>query len=506
VNRKDRRTIRNRKRRLEKRLDHSRDTYRHTPMMTLPNIQYEMSGRMQALDCGGIGALALLARNLGLVEAIDSRLHLLKVHLPYHESDHVLNFALNILAGGERMEDMELRRTDEAYLDALGAKRTPDPTTAGDFTRRFEQEHQVMILQEAINSIRPKVWDSGLSQADRSQAVIDMDGTIAETTGECKEGMDISYKGLWGYAPLIISLANTMEPLYLVNRPGNKTSADGAALYVDKAIDLVSQSFKTVLLRGDTDFSQTAHLDRWHDAGTKFVFGIDAMPNLNRIADNLDEKLWKALTRRTKRVLKTEPRQRPGNEKEKIVKARGFKNKKLQSEQVAEFEYQPTKCKHTYRVVVLRKNITVQQGENALFDEIRYFFYITNIWKGSADKIVFLANDRCNQENLIEQMKNGVHAMLMPVGDLISNWAHMVMTALAWTLKAWWGLQVRYKPRKQQILKMEFRQFVNLIVRIPCQIVKTARKTLHRILGYNAWTETFMRTFDHIKQLRPCQT
>jgi len=475
-------------------------------MMTLPNIQYEMSDRMQALDCGGIGAMALLARNLGLVQAIDSRLHLLKVHLPYHESDHVLNFALNILAGGQRMEDMELRRTDEAYLDALGAKRTPDPTTAGDFTRRFKHEHQVMALQEAINSIRPRVWESGLSQADRYEAVIDMDGTIAGTTGECKEGMDISYKGIWGYAPLIISLANTMEPLYLINRSGNKTSADGAAPYVDKAIRLVSQSFKTVLLRGDTDFSQTAHLDRWHGDGIKFVFGIDAMPNLNKIADNLDERLWKALTRRTKRVMKTEPRQRPDNVKEKIVKARKFKNKKLEGEHVAEFEYQPTKCKRTYRVVVLRKNITVQEGENALFDEIRYFFYITNIWKGSADKIVFLANDRCNQENLIEQMKNGVHAMLMPVGDILSNWAHMVMTALSWTLKAWWGLQVRYKPRKQQILKMEFRQFVNLIVRIPCQIVRTARKTLHRILGCNAWTETSMKTFDYIKQLKPCQT
>lgn len=475
-------------------------------MFALPNLQYEMADRIQCLNCGGIGALALLARNIGLVEAIDSRLHLLKVHLPYHESDHVLNIALNILAGGQCLEDMELLRTNESYLNALGAKRTPDPTTAGDFTRRFKDEHQVMILQEAINSIRPKVWESGLSRGDRNEAIIDMDGTLAETTGECKEGMDISYKGIWGYAPLVISLANTMEPLYLVNRSGNKTSADGAAPYVDKAIDLVSKSFKTILLRGDTDFSQTAHLDRWDSQGIQFVFGMDAMPNLTQIAENLNEKQWKPLTRRTKAVLKTEPRQRPANVKEQIVKARMFKNKKLQSEHIADFEYQPTKCKQAYRVVVLRKNISVEQGEDTLFDEVRYFFYITNIRKGSADKIVFRANDRCNQENLIEQMKNGFYAMRMPVGDLISNWAYMVMAALSWTLKAWWALQVRYKPRKQEILKMEFRQFVNLIIRIPCQIVNTARKTIYRILGYNAWTETFMKTFDLIRQLKPCQT
>ena len=461
---------------------------------------------MQGLHCGGIGSLAVMAKNSGLVDAIDKNLHLLKVHLPYHESDHVLNFAFNILAGGKVMEDMELLRTDEAYLNALGTKRTPDPTTAGDFTRRFKSEHQVMVLQEVFNSIRLKMWESGLSLADRAEAIIDMDGTIAETTGECKEGMDMSYKGVWGYSPLIISLANTMEPLYLVNRPGNKTSADGAAPSVDKAIDLVLKKFRSVLLRGDTDFSQTAHLDRWNARGVRFVFGIDAMANLIKIAEDIEEIRWKALNRRIKRIVKTGPRQRPKNVKEKIVKAREYKNQKLNSEYVAEFEYSPTLCDETYRVVVLKKNITVERGEQALFDEIRYFFYITNIRKGSAKKIVFLANDRCNQENLIEQMKNGCHALRMPVGDLISNWSYMVMAALAWSLKAWWGMQVKYKPRKTEILKMEFRQFVNLIVRIPCQIVKTARKTLYRIMGYNSWTETFMKTFDHIRKLQQGHT
>lgn len=503
MNKNDQSIIRKKKRSLEKRLDHSRDTYRDEPMITLPNIQYEMSGRMQALDCGGIGAMALMAKNLGLVQAIDDHLRLFKVHLPYHESDHVLNFALNLLAGGKVIEDMELRRTNEAYLDALGAKRTPDPTTAGDFTRRFKTEKDVMVVQEAINSIRLKVWEANLSQADRAEAIIDMDGTIAETTGECKEGIDISYNGLWGYGPLIISLANTMEPLYLVNRPANRTSSAGAAAYVDKAIDLVLNKFRSVLLRGDTDFSQTRHLDRWDARGVvKFIFGIDAMPSLVQIAEKLEEKRWKALKRPVKPIPKTEPRERPENVKEKIIKARGFENKKLLSEHVAEFQYQPTLCQKPYRIVVLRKNISVAKGEQALFDEIRYFFYITNDWKSSAKKIVFQANKRGNQENLIEQMSNGFHALRMPVGDLLSNWAYMVMAAVAWTLKAWWAMQIRYKPRKIEVLKMEFRQFVNLIVRIPCQIVQGARRTLYRILGYNAWTETFLKTFDHIRRLQ----
>jgi hypothetical protein len=99
-----------------------------------------MGERTGAVGCGGVGVIHTLVQRLGLVQEIDDHLHLLKVHLPYHESDHVLNFAYNILAGGVRMEDLELRRQDEHFLNGLGAQRLPDPTTAGDFTRRFTPE------------------------------------------------------------------------------------------------------------------------------------------------------------------------------------------------------------------------------------------------------------------------------------------------------------------------------------------------------------------------------
>ncbi len=78
----------------------------------------------------------------GLVKEIDENLELLKMHVPYHESDHILNLAYNVLSGNERLEDIELHRQDSGYLDALGAQRIPDPTTAGDFTRRFEAEKE----------------------------------------------------------------------------------------------------------------------------------------------------------------------------------------------------------------------------------------------------------------------------------------------------------------------------------------------------------------------------
>src|SRR5208283_1239148 len=157
-------------------------------------------------------------------------------------------------------------RQDEVFLDALGAQRIPDPTTAGDFCRRFT-EADVWTLQNVFNQCRQKVW--ALQGPEFFQrAILDADGTLAPTTGECKQGMDISYDGQWGYHPLVISLANTKEPLYLANRPGNRPSHERAGEYLDKAIALCrAGGFKSILLRGDTDFTQTARLDAWDAQG-----------------------------------------------------------------------------------------------------------------------------------------------------------------------------------------------------------------------------------------------
>lgn len=497
----DSRILRKRKQELRKRLERRQWPAQAKPMFGARNIQYEMAERVRAVDCGAIGAFHQLARNTGLIRAIDDRVDVLKRHLPYHESDHVLNIAYNSLTGGNCLDDIEMRRNDEAYMDALGAERLPDPTTAGDFTRRFT-EQDVLALLEAVNSIRPKMWKRRLRGSEKEEAILDVDGTLAPTTGECKAGMGLAYNGVWGYHPLLISLANTQEPLYLVNRSGNRPSHDGAAEWLDRAIELASQAFERVCLRGDTDFALTAHFDRWTDNGVRFAFGKDATKNLVDMAEGLDKRRWRALERREKLSSDRKKRKRPVNVKEQIVVEKQYKNITLEKEHVAELSYQPSKCNRPYRVIVLRKKLLVEQGQMVLCDDVRYFFYITNIEEFSPAEVVFFCNERCNQENLIEQLKNGLNALRMPVGDLVSNWAYMVMSSLAWTLKAWFALLVRHRQRRDELLKMEFRRFLNTIVRLPTQIVRGGRRIVFRILGYNDWTRTFLETYDTIGQLR----
>lgn len=366
------------KSRIEARLDKTKLGGCDQPMFTASNIHYEISDRTRGIAHGGIGAMHALAHQIGLIDAIDERLQLLKMHLPYHESDHVLNIAYNALCEGTCLQDLELRRNDEVFLDALGARRIPDPTTAGDFCRRFNQV-DIDILQTTFNKVRQRVWKQQ-DDAFFDLATIDMDGTLVETSGQCKQGMDIAYDGTWGYHPLVLSLANTGEVLWLVNRPGNRPSHEGAAAAVDRVAAVCrAGGFRKILLRGDTDFSQSEHLDRWDADGIQFLFGFDATPKLKGIAEDLPAAAWQPLPRLPAHIVQTQQRPRPDNVKEAIVGEREFENHRLCSEEMAEFPYRPTACGQAYRMVVVRKNISVAKGEKLLFDEVRYFFCITNI-------------------------------------------------------------------------------------------------------------------------------
>ena len=468
-----------------------------SPMLKDVEISYEQSKRVEAISVGGIGVMHKLTERIGLAEMINQEVVLLKRHLPYFESDHILTLGYNVLCGGTCLQDIELLRNDAVFLKALGANRLPDPTTVGDFLRRFDQP-AIEQLTLVINRKREKIWRCAKGRLGNT-AILDVDGTIAGTLGQCKEAMDISYKGIWGYAPLIISLANTREVLYLVNRPGNQPSSYGAVPYIDQALCLTGRHFKKVYLRGDCDFSLTEHFDRWDDRCI-FVFGFKSCKSLVKRAEAITD--YRPLVRKAPYEIKTKPREKPDKVRSQRAKERNYKTLKLLKEEVAEFDYRPTKCKKTYRMIVLKKHIAVYKGEILEKIEIRYLFYITNDRKKSAEEVVFFSNERCDQENVIAQLKHGIGALRMPVREFLANWAYMVCATLAWNLKAFLALLCPDKEQGHELMRMEFKRFLNAIIRIPCQILIKGRRIVYRLLNENAYTQSMLKTFRYLASLR----
>jgi hypothetical protein len=508
VNAKIRRQLKSRKRRVEARIDKA-NWSGMSPMIGTPSIKYELAERQQAISAGGIGSIMQLIERLELRKHINEAIPLLKLHLPYDEADHVLNIALNLLASGTCLDHLELRRTDEAFLNAVGAERIPDPTTAGDFCRRFDSLAVVQLMQ-AFNRVRQRVWRQQPNDFF-DVATIEADGTMVETNGEKKQGIGMNYKKQWGYHPLAITLANTGEPLYVVNRSGNRPSHEHASLFIDLAIEQCrAAGFRKIVVRGDTDFALTEHFDRWTEDDVEFVFGVDQMPNLVKLADALENTAWRPLRRRRSPPPKTATRRKRPNYKQAIVVEKEYENKQLQREWIAEFDYQPSKCSRTYRLVVVRKEIKVTQGQQKLFDNTPYLFYITNASRQekSDRQVVFAANDRCGQENTIGHMKS-CGALTAPLDTLHSNWAYMAIALLAWSLKIWSGLMIRPSgstPQKQaeaaikrRVIRMSFQTFCQTLIQVPAQIVRQSRRLVYRLLSYRPSMEPLLLIHDSLR-------
>ena len=263
-----RRQIRRRQSRIERRIErenrNNRDDGR--PVLRGTSAKYEIADRARAVAAGGLAMIHQLVKSIGLCEEIEAKVERFTSHAPYHESDHVINIAYNLLAGGECLEHLELLRNDENYLDMLGARRIPDPTTAGDFCRRFTDSESIDELQGAINEARLRVW-AKQPAVFFEEAFIDADGSHVDAS-ECTAGADFGNKG-FGFHPLLVTLANTQEVLHIVNRAGNRPSHEGAAARLDAAVALVVRAgFRRITLRGDTNFSQTAFLDGWDKRGS----------------------------------------------------------------------------------------------------------------------------------------------------------------------------------------------------------------------------------------------
>jgi hypothetical protein len=456
----------------------------------------ETMKRQPATADGGLALAHQLAMGVGLDRSINRHLHLLEFNLPYFESDHVLTHAYNLFSGGRYIEDIASLQDSRAVKNLLGACRIPDPTTAGDFLRRFG-EGDLGALQAAIDEARIKVWRA-LPPRKRRHITLEMDSTLKVVYGECKQGADFSYKGTWSYHPLLFTLAETGELLRVVNRSGNRPSAEGAAEMLGPCLEMLAEHFGQILVRGDTKFSTGPILKTLADHGADFVIGYPMTSALQSVALNLKPASWKPFRRQKGLARPVRGRRRKRRrQRQRIARRRGYRRVSTIREWVAEIPFTPPGLDHPVRLVILRKWVR-QERQRELLTHYTYRAFVTNLPPAiSPAHVVRHADRRCNQENAIEQAKNGLGAMRMPTGTLLANAAFLMAGQIAWNLRAWLSLLALPQPT----LRWEWGWFRRAFVHAPAHIISRSRSALVRIAGSHRFAPYIVRASRHLAAL-----
>lgn len=445
--------------------------------------------RSDATAFGGLALAARLVATLGVDRAIDRNLSLLRSHRPYRESDHVLTHAYNLFVGGTAIEDIADLQVSEPVRRILGAQQIPDPTTAGDFLRRFDQQ-SIANLDRAIDEVQRRAWKKQRARKKGSIGLVDLDSHVHHVYGDQKQGADFTYKGGFGYHPLVVSLAETQECLRIINRPGNVASAEGAADCVRELAPLLRSRYERVIVRGDSAFANQSIFDACEDEGMHFAMVSPRQANFDRLADEVPESRWKTFRAHERDGIDPRKRRRrQRNVRRQHARRRGKRDLKLERQWIAEIPYQPARSERTYRLIIRRQRIEESlQGE--LFELWRYRFVLTNLPRStSAEKAVRLTYQRCDQENVIEQLQNGVAAMRMPTGTLLANHAFLICARIAHNMKAW--LAALALPR--ETMRWEWKRFRRAFVYLSARVTKTSRQTLIRFADSHRFAATTAR-------------
>ena len=447
--------------------------------------------RGEATAYGGLVLAAVLVRSLGVHRELDRALDLLQSHRPFTESDHVLTHVYNLFVGGTCIEDIAHLQGSEPVRRMLGAARIPDPTTAGDFLRRFDAG-ALEALDSAIDCGQEAVWKRRYGRKKAGQAIVDLDSHVHPVYGDQKEGADFSYKGGLAYHPLVISLAETQECLRLINRPGNTPSAEGAERHLAELFPMLLRRFRQVVVRGDSAFCSQKVFDACEAHGQCFAVVSPAQKNFEALAEALPEAAWKPYRGPGQRARRASPpgrrRKRRPNLRRRLARARGKHDLRLERQWVAEIPYRPERSRSTYRLLIRRQRIEEYlQGE--LFELWRYRYVLTNLPRStSAQAVVDLTYQRCDQENVIEQLQHGIAGMRMPTGGLLSNAAFLTCARLAHNLKAW--LAQLALPR--ETMRWEWKRFRHAFVYVAARVLHQSRQIHVRLARSHRMTPTIL--------------
>ena len=475
-----------------------------SPVLGLPKLHMEVDQRSEVTPYGGLGLAVLVAFRLSMAKIIDERVHVLRRHLPYHESDHVLAQALNLYCGGTCLEDMANLQHSEAVRRMLGACRLPDPTTGGDFLRRFDDEANpgsLEGLRTAVDEIQNRAWrkiKKGRRRRKGKEAwtMVDVDGHWEETAGVQKEA-DFDRKGRWGYLPLAVTLGETQEVLALRNRIGIQRSSTGAADVLRQSLSRAKACLsKKVLVRADSDFDRADIRRVCEEEGSHFALVGRELANRPGIAQSIPEEEWRPFVTRTARMREDRrkapglrPRGKRDNRRQARAAEKGWEELSLAAQWVAEVPYTYGDSPNTYRLVIRRQLIEHKRGQLTLFTEYRYRYVVTNLPRSwTAVDVIDATYRRCDQENVIEQLGSGIAAWRMPVAELAGNCAWLEIARLAWNLGKW----VAQLALPAEVVRWRWKRYRQAFVVVPAQVLRGAAQIWIRVSGSHRFVEEYL--------------
>ncbi len=467
----------------------------------LPKTDIEIDQRSEVTPYGGLSLFNAFVRRLRIAEQLDDAVQLFKVHLPYHESDHILAIAANLFVGGTCLEDQANLQHSEAVRRMLGAVRIPDPTTAGDFLRRFDGPGLV-ALRHAHDELGRRVGRAVRRRRGKLPlCTVDLDGHYKLLYGVQKEGADFNYKSQWSYHPLVASLAQTGECLAIRNRPGNVRSSDDAAGVLDGLLPQLRERGARVLVRGDSDFDRQDVRDACKKYGAYVAIVGREHTGRPETAKAIPEEAYRPFRPRAWRAVEERVRKRgfrararKPNRRRKRAGERNYKELRLVEQQIAEVPYRPTGCPFTYRLIVRRQLIENHRGQQHLFDEHRYRYVITD-FPGPAEDVIDETYQRCDQETLIQQLGAGLVAWRMPVAEFDGNSAWLEIARLAWNIAKWIALLAL----PEETIRWEWKRFRLAFVYVAAQVLRRSRQVTVRMSASHRFHRLFATAHERLQ-------
>ncbi len=455
--------------------------------MRHPLLHLESDPRGEITHYGGLVLAQQFVRRFGVAKRLDESLALFKRHAPYHESDHVLALMYTLYADGTCLEDQAALQGSEAIRRLVGACRIPDPSTAGDFLRRFKSAQAVRQLSVVGDEVQEAVWSKLRAPVRRHRkkhemALVDLDGHIKPLYGVQKEGADFSYDGRWSYQPLVVTLGGSGECLKVVNQPGSARSSDAAAEALREVLPRVKRHFKNAIVRGDTDFDRADVYQAVIEKGAYFAIGGRLHPNRAALVEAIGEKRWQRFYPRAERKKRGEPARqgRTPNYRKTKAQQRGYRTLSTVQQWISEIDYQPAGVPFPCRMIVRRVLIEERDGQGTLFRHFRYRLVLSDLPRSyTAERVVDLTYQRCDQENVIEQFGHGIAGWRMPVAEFMGNSAWLEIARLAWNLGKW----IAQIALPSEVVRWEWKRFRRHFVYIAAKVLKLGRSWVVRLAG-----------------------